>query len=60
MLDDNAAYQLIFEPGFSTAEAVSNLTRVYQRALDDAQRDVFDREFLRWGKGPKGGGPRPR
>ena len=26
VLDDNAAYQLIFEPGFSTAEAVSNLS----------------------------------
>ena len=25
-LDEQAAYQLIFEPGFSTAEAISNLS----------------------------------
>ena len=44
-------------------EAVRSLREAVQKfytQLDDAQRDVFDREFLRWGKGPKGGGPRPR
>ncbi|MBI5780417.1 MAG: Spy/CpxP family protein refolding chaperone [Rhodocyclales bacterium] len=44
-------------------EAVRGLREAVQKfyiQLDDAQRDVFDREFLRWGKGPKGGGPRPR
>ncbi|MDD2407240.1 MAG: Spy/CpxP family protein refolding chaperone [Tepidiphilus sp.] len=42
-------------------EAVRSLREAVQKfylQLDDAQRDVFDREFMRWGKG--GGGPRQR
>ena len=44
-------------------EAVRALREAVQKfytQLDEAQRDVFDREFMRWSKGPKGGGARPR